>query len=480
MATWKAENSMLTQVGVEILNKVKAGVGSITVTRVVAGSGRVPASKLFQQAQLSGSTKPMTISQKDVMETGSEISIYIRNDDFTESFNLNQIGIYVSHSDYLEEQLYHISQCEEVGYDVIPALDETPVTFGYSLFLEHGNSSSINITVDPQGMIDNQTFNEFKVVNEARHQAMEDTFNAFKSGIREGKLVTVDANNNLIASGKNIVTGYPLSVTDAITHRALSLSIEGKSTQESTPRPSSPVYTQDTKVISIHNSDGTTQKTISLPSTIVLKSVGEYEDTIEWDGAKWWKVQRIAEIVADGVNSRFGVASHGNNPTYSRGSISLNSTTSAIRNGLVGSPVITSHGNTTNPSVTDEFFGFYENNFICIHILGTVFGSTGAQGTSERETAINNWLKAQNSAGTPVKLWYVLKTPVVTEISLTEVLDMYANQTQISCNFEGNEPNLRLGYALDTTDDTIMYILKSLTRKSEVLTANTFAIATLE
>lgn len=168
MATWKSENSMLTQVGVEILNKVKAGIGSITVTRIVAGSGRVPASQLFQQTAVSGTAKPMTISQKGVRDSGTEISIYITNNDFTESFSLNQIGVYVSHPDYLEEQLYHISQCESTGFDVIPALDETPVTFGYSLFLEHGNSDSISITVDPQGVVLAQDFEEYKVSVENR------------------------------------------------------------------------------------------------------------------------------------------------------------------------------------------------------------------------------------------------------------------------------------------------------------------------
>ena len=186
MATWKAENSMLTQVGVEILNKIKAGVGSITVTRVVAGSGRVPASQLFQQTALSGTIKPMVITQKDVRDSGCEISIYITNADYTESFDLNQIGVYVTHPDYLGEQLYHISQCESVGFDVIPALGETPVTFGYSLFLEHGNSESINLTVDTQGMV----------------RIYE--FSAFKGDITFGNLIEVDSEGNLKDTGKKI------------------------------------------------------------------------------------------------------------------------------------------------------------------------------------------------------------------------------------------------------------------------------------
>lgn len=186
MATWKAENSMLTKLGVEILNKIKSGVGNITVTKVLAGSGRVSGSQLFTQTALSGSTKPMTISQKDVRETGSEISIYISNADYTESFNLNQIGVFVTHPDYEGEILYHISQCESVGFDVIPALDETPVTFGYNLFLEHGNSSSINLTIDPQGMVSYEQFN------------------AFKTNTVSGNLVCIDGDGNLKDAGKSI------------------------------------------------------------------------------------------------------------------------------------------------------------------------------------------------------------------------------------------------------------------------------------
>lgn len=168
MAIWKSENSLLTQKGVEILNKVKAGVGSITVTRVVAGSGRVPPSQLYTQIAISGTTKPMTIAQVRTREEGSEISINITNDGFTESFNINQIGVYVSHEDYDGEVLYHISQCEADGVDVVPPISNTPANFGYNLFLEHSNESSISITVNPQGSVSIPDFEEYKVSIESR------------------------------------------------------------------------------------------------------------------------------------------------------------------------------------------------------------------------------------------------------------------------------------------------------------------------
>ena len=173
MATWRPENSMLTQRGVEILNKLKAGVGSITVTRIVAGSGRVAESLLYQQTSISGIQKPMTISGKNTTDVGSEITFYIENKDFIEPYNLHQIGIYVTHPDYEGEQLYHISQCDANDYDTIPAISYTPVTQGYSIFMEHGNSSSVSITVDPSGMINTVQFNKFKESTEGMIQRIK-------------------------------------------------------------------------------------------------------------------------------------------------------------------------------------------------------------------------------------------------------------------------------------------------------------------
>ena len=161
MATWRAENSMLTQRGVEILNKLKSGVGSITITRVVAGSGRVSESLLYTQTSVKGVQKQMTVSSKHTNETGSEIAFYISNDDFTESYDIHQLGVYVTHPDYEGEQLYHISQCDGEDFDTIPALEDTPVTQGYSIYMEHGNSDAITLVVDPQGVVSRQEFEEY-------------------------------------------------------------------------------------------------------------------------------------------------------------------------------------------------------------------------------------------------------------------------------------------------------------------------------
>lgn len=199
MATWRARNSMLTECGVEILNKVKAGIGTITVTRIVAGSGRVSESLLYSQTAISGVQKNLVISSKNTTESGSEIVCYLDNHDFTESYALHQIGIYVTHPDYVEEQLYYITQCDSSDYDSIPAWSDTPLTQGYSIFMEHGNSSSISITVDPQGMVSREAL-------DAELATIMSKIGSVASNAVASNLMTVDANKQIIDSGVPITS----------------------------------------------------------------------------------------------------------------------------------------------------------------------------------------------------------------------------------------------------------------------------------
>lgn len=248
MATWKAENSMLTEIGIEILNKIKVGGEPITIARIVTSSGRVTNSVLYQQTSLKGAIKEATLSEVITLGNSSEISFFVNNEGQEDSFNVHQIGIFVTHPDYAGEQLYFITQCEEDDFDTIPPESVTPVKLMYSVVLEHGNSESLEFTVDPTGAVSVEAFERFKAENKEQHDTLSGrisaatiNFNNFKNGIKERKLVTVDENLNLIASGKNVVTGNNITVTDAYDHRALSLSIRGETRQASTPSPTAPI-----------------------------------------------------------------------------------------------------------------------------------------------------------------------------------------------------------------------------------------------
>lgn len=153
MAVWKTENSVYTLVGLEMINLTLGGSSMITFTRVVAGSGRVPDSQLMSQTELSGTTIELELARYNADVNGSEISAYINNSGFSESFTLNQIGIYAESPYFEGERLIHISQCDEEGADIIPEEGETPVSFSYSLYLEHSNSLQTSIVIDPKGVL---------------------------------------------------------------------------------------------------------------------------------------------------------------------------------------------------------------------------------------------------------------------------------------------------------------------------------------
>ena len=154
MATWLATNSILTDRGIEILNKLKVGEGSITISRIAASDGRVSdVGTLPSRTALSGTIKEMTLSKVITKGEGSEVSFFISNEGFDTEFHVRQLGIFVQHPDYAGEQLYYIAQCEEDGHDVVPAQDESTITIGYTVYLQHSRDSVITISVSESGSI---------------------------------------------------------------------------------------------------------------------------------------------------------------------------------------------------------------------------------------------------------------------------------------------------------------------------------------
>lgn len=162
MATWSPDNVILTKVGSEILSKVQVGQGKITIAKIVTGGGFVPPAQLYNQTAVTDEKQEMSILNYTTDENGSSIEVQISNDDLTEEYSLYQIGVYVTHQDYTGNQLYLIAQCDTSDPDVIPLPSETPASLNYSLYVEHNNTSNVEIVVDPSGTVSNSTFNTFK------------------------------------------------------------------------------------------------------------------------------------------------------------------------------------------------------------------------------------------------------------------------------------------------------------------------------
>lgn len=153
MATWNPDNVVLTLKGQEILSKVQAGVGKITVSKVVTGGGYVSASQLYKQTAVTDEKQTMTIVKVVTDTTGSEIALTVTNESLTQEYDLYQIGIYVQHQDYQGDILYTIAQCDTSQPDHIPLPSVTVATLQYSVYMEHSNASDVEISVNPAGFV---------------------------------------------------------------------------------------------------------------------------------------------------------------------------------------------------------------------------------------------------------------------------------------------------------------------------------------
>lgn len=153
MATWSSDNVILTEIGQQILSKVQAGVGAITVTRIVTGGTIIPYAQLYKATSIPDIKQECTILSVSTDMKGSEISVSVSNDDLEESYSLYTLGIYVTHPDFEGEQLYFVAECDINNPDIIPLPSVTPATMYYSLYMVHENTSNVTITVSTAGVV---------------------------------------------------------------------------------------------------------------------------------------------------------------------------------------------------------------------------------------------------------------------------------------------------------------------------------------
>lgn len=162
MATWRSENFMLTMTGREILSKIQAGIGALTISRIVTGGGYVAMSRLYEQTAVTNIKQELSLVNIDTTSEGSSIEVQCNNEDLEEAYTMYQIGIYVTHPDYEGEQLYWIGQCDIDTADQIPLPSDLPLAMNFMVFVEHAEVDQVTITVNPVGSVPITTFNAYK------------------------------------------------------------------------------------------------------------------------------------------------------------------------------------------------------------------------------------------------------------------------------------------------------------------------------
>lgn len=245
-------------------------------------------------------------------------------------------------------------------------------------------------------------------------------------------------------TAENSASGMAITLTDASKRGFTSFSIYGKTTQNGTPTPDNPIdlvnIGKGNITVNVMGEKGSQSMTIATPNGlpgIPVPTGGNYTDANgqQWicdeiDLARGVYVKRIGKSIVDGVS----------NPASKNDESEL----SHLYYSRVADKAQGDNGICTHFS---HFVGYpsgahHVGNFNVTMATGIVFFSgygivSGDNSTMSSANEFNNWLKAQNEAGTPVTLLYVLDTPKETPLSAEEIaafatLHGYKNYTQVT------------------------------------------------
>lgn len=162
MALWNKDNIMLTEKGASVLSKVQSGQGYLTITRAIASSQVVLVDNLSSLEALNPENLELAITgRRESGDGGSIILLQLSNLHLEQSFQLNEIGIFATHSeDPDNEFLYIIAQVETGTGDRIPSYDITPVTATYDFYLYNLKSGDVKFEISATGLATVAQMNE--------------------------------------------------------------------------------------------------------------------------------------------------------------------------------------------------------------------------------------------------------------------------------------------------------------------------------
>lgn len=188
MASWNQDHIMLTKAGAKALAKVQTGQGQLTITRAVAGDQVVDTANLDQVENVPSKLDLSIIGRSESGDGGSIIQVQLSNINLTSAFQLNEIGIYATHSDNPDDEfLYIIAQVETGTGDRVPAYNVTPVTATYDFYLYNLKSSDIEVTISASGLATVE-----QIQNLQKNMEANDTNLSDRIGTVENKLSSIN------------------------------------------------------------------------------------------------------------------------------------------------------------------------------------------------------------------------------------------------------------------------------------------------
>lgn len=222
------ENTVITNAGIELLKNALSG-GTITVTAIKSGAGKVDVSALKSQTAVSSIKQSGTVQGVTKTNETIKIGVLFSNAGLSAGYSMTQLGIYAKGSTG-SEVLFAISQ-STTGKEV-PAESAMPSwSLVHNFYIKLNNDVKMTATVDPEGYV---TFETMQKALNAHTGNKSNPHSVTKSQVGLGNVPNVATNDQTptysdtttlvtLSSGEKISIAFAkikLAITTLINHLA--------------------------------------------------------------------------------------------------------------------------------------------------------------------------------------------------------------------------------------------------------------------
>ena len=222
------ENTVITNAGIELLKNALSG-GTITVTAIKSGAGKVDVSALKSQTAVSSIKQSGTVQGVTKTNETIKIGVLFSNAGLSAGYSMTQLGIYAKGSTG-SEVLFAISQ-STTGKEV-PAESAMPSwSLVHNFYIKLNNDVKMTATVDPEGYV---TFETMQTALNTHTGNKSNPHSVTKSQVGLGNVPNVATNDQTptysdtttlvtLSSGEKISIAFAkikLAITTLINHRA--------------------------------------------------------------------------------------------------------------------------------------------------------------------------------------------------------------------------------------------------------------------
>ena len=222
------ENTVITNAGIELLKNALSG-GTITVTAIKSGAGKVDVSALKSQTAVSSIKQSGTVQGVTKTNETIKIGVLFSNAGLSAGYSMTQLGIYAKGSTG-SEVLFAISQ-STTGKEV-PAESAMPSwSLVHNFYIKLNNDVKMTATVDPEGYV---TFETMQTALNTHTGNKSNPHSVTKSQVGLGNVPNVVTNDQTptysdtttlvtLSSGEKISIAFAkikLAITTLINHLA--------------------------------------------------------------------------------------------------------------------------------------------------------------------------------------------------------------------------------------------------------------------